>query len=169
MKGFFLGVMFTLLLVGTCGFAYLWFGLADVRSDESPSPLESYVVNTAVHASIRRNAPELRSPVPPTDVNLITGGRMYLEQCARCHGAPGADQNQAAAPSLHAMATQFTESQIFWVAKHGIRWTGMPANDLQDSDEELWALAGYIKRTNRLPQHVKEELAKASAVDHPAN
>lgn len=169
MKGFVLGVITTVLLLAAGGFAYLWFGLAEVRSDEPRSALENYLMQTAVHASIRRNAPELRSPVPPTEVNLITGGRMYQEQCARCHGAPGAEQKLPSAPSLHELATAYTESQIFWVAKHGIRWSGMAANGLWEGDEELWALAGYIKRMNHLPQHVKDELAKASAVDHPAN
>jgi mono/diheme cytochrome c family protein len=162
-KGFILGVFFTLAIIAAGAYAYLYLGLADVRSDQPASQLENSIISTAVHASIRRSAPELRSPVPPTDVNLITGGRMYVEQCARCHGASGGEQNGDAALPLHAMATQFTESQIFWVAKHGIRWTNMPADTQNDSDEELWALAGYIKRTNRLPQHVKDELAKASA------
>lgn len=163
MKGFVLGVIFTLLALAAGGFAYIWMGLADVRADQPSSQLESYVVSTAVHSSIRHNAPELRSPVPPTDVNLITGGRMYVEQCARCHGAPSAEPKDASAPPLHTMASDFTESQIFWVAKHGIRWAGMPANGLSEDDEDIWALAGYIRRSNRLPQHVKEELAKASA------
>lgn len=169
MKGFILGIFFTLAIVAAGAYAYLHLGLADVRSDQPASQLENSIVSAAVHASIRRNAPELRSPVPPTDVNLITGGRMYTEQCSRCHGAPGAEQNGETAPPLHSIAAQFTESQIFWVAKHGIRWTSMPADTQNDSDEELWALAGYIKRNNRLPQHVKEELAKATSVDHSAN
>ena len=163
MKGFILGIFFTLAAIVAGGFAYFYLGLADVRGDQPSSQLETYVISTAVHASIRHNAPELRSPVPPTDVNLITGGRMYMEQCARCHGAPDAERKTEAAPFLHEMASQYTESQIFWVAKHGIRWTAMPADPQDDSDEELWALAGYIKRTNHLSQHVKEELAKASA------
>jgi cytochrome c553 len=162
-KGFILGIIFTLAVIAAAGYAYFWLGLADVRSDQPSSQLENYVVSTVVRASIRHNAPELHSPVPPTDVNLITGGRMYMEQCARCHGAPDAERKTESAPSLHEMASQYTESQIFWVSKHGIRRTAMPADTQDDSDEELWALAGYIKRTNRLSQHVKEELAKASA------
>jgi cytochrome c553 len=161
-KGFLLGIFFTLVVLAAGSFAYLWFGLADVRGDEASSQLENYVISTAVHASIRRNAPELRSPVPPTDVNLITGGRMYMEQCARCHGTPGSEQKSPSTPSLHEISAQYTESQIFWIAKHGIRWTAMPADTQDDSDEELWALAGYIKRNSRLPEHVKDELAKAS-------
>jgi mono/diheme cytochrome c family protein len=94
---------------------------------------------------------------------------MYLEQCARCHGAPGAELKDSSAPPLRRLGAEFSESQIFWVAKHGIRWTAMPSNGIQDSDEELWAVAGYIKRMNRLPQHVKEELAKASTSPSPNN
>jgi thiosulfate dehydrogenase len=166
-KGFFLGVITTVLLLAAGGFAYLWSGLAEVRSDEPRSALENYLLQTAVHASIRRNAPELHSPVPPTDVNLITGGRMYLEQCAGCHGTPGKPRKypvglNPTAAQFVTVGTQYTESQVFWVAKHGIRWTGMAANGLWEDDEELWALAGYVKRMDRLPQHVKDELAKAS-------
>ena len=163
MKGFFLGVILTVVIAAAGGFAYLWLGMADVRGDEPSSQLEDYVISTAVHASIRHNVPELRSPVPPTDVNLITGGRMYREQCARCHGAPGSEQKSPSIPSMREMAAQYTESQIFWIAKHGIRWTAMPPDTGDDSDEELWALAGYIKRNSQLPEHVKDELVKASS------
>jgi mono/diheme cytochrome c family protein len=163
-KGFVLGVLTTLLFLVGGGFVYLRSGLTEVRADMPPSDLENYLMQTAIHASIQRNAPALRSPVPPSDVNLITGGKMYLDQCASCHGVPGAARNsedQNGAPQFPGAATEYTESQVFWVARHGIRRTGMVSN-YRDSDEEIWALAAYIKRMNKLPQHVKEELAKAS-------
>jgi len=164
MKGFIFGVILTLAAVTAGGIAYLWLGLADFRGDEPRSEIETYIVRNAVHASIKRNAPELRSPVPPTDLNLTTGGRMYQEQCARCHGSSGRQESEHAQGALAAseLAKEYTESQIFWIAKHGIRWTGMPASDAADSDAELWALAAYIKRLNHLPPHVKDELAKLS-------
>ena len=165
MKSFFLGVITTLLVLAIGGFSYLQFGLAEVRGDVPPSPLEDYLMRTAVHAAVRRNAPELASPVPPTDVNLITGGKMYLDQCAGCHGTPGKQRKYPSGlnplvPQLPTVGTEYTESQVFWVAKHGIRRTGMFSNGLWDSDEELWALAGYIKRMRHLPPHVQEELSK---------
>ena len=162
MKGFFFGVVLTLVAVAGGGLAYLWFGLADVRGDQPRSYIEDLITQNAVHASIQRKAPELHSPVPPTDINLTSGGRMYQEQCARCHGATGEQRTERAqgAPSAAELAKTYTESQIFYIAKHGVRWTGMPASDAADTDEELWALAGYMKRLNRLPPHVKDELAK---------
>jgi len=165
MKNFLLGVITTLLVLAVGGFVYLQQGLAEVRGDIPASPFEDYLTRMAVHAAVLRNAPELASPVPPTDVNLITGGKMYLDQCAGCHGTPGKQRKypdglNPPVPQLPTVGTEYTESQVFWVAKHGIRRTGMFSNGLWDSDEELWALAAYIKRMNHLPPHVQEELAK---------
>ena len=52
------------------------------------------------------------------------------------------------------------KAQVFWIAKHGIRGTGMFSNGLWDSDIDLCRLAAFIKRMNNLPSRAKEELAK---------
>lgn len=166
MKYFVLGVLTTVVAAAALGFLYLWLGMAEVRGDVPPSPLEEYLMQTAVHAAVRRNAPDLASPVPPTNVNLITGGKMYLEQCAGCHGTPGKQREYPTglnppAPQFPTEGTAYTESQVFWIAKHGIRRTGMFSNGLWDSDEELWALAAYIKHMQNLPPAVRDELARS--------
>jgi hypothetical protein len=48
-----------------------------------------------------------------------------------------------------------SEAQVFWVAKHGIRRSGMFANGVWASDEQLWTVAVYIKHMNSLPPRVK--------------
>ena len=165
MKHFLLGVLTTLVVLVIGSLAYLRLGLAEVRGDVPASRLEDYLLRTAVHAAVRRNAPQLSNPVQPTDENLIAGGKQYLGECAGCHGRPGKQRRfpsglNPPVPQLPTEGTEYTEAQIFWVAKHGIRRTGMFSNGLWDSDQELWTLAAYIKRMNNLPQHVKEELEK---------
>ena len=54
MKNFLLGVLTTLLAIAVGIFAYLRLGLAEVRADIPGSRLESYLMSTAVHASVRR-------------------------------------------------------------------------------------------------------------------
>ena len=42
----------------------------------------------AVHASVRRHAPEIANPIAPNEDNLILGGRsknFYLGECSGCH------------------------------------------------------------------------------------
>jgi len=168
MKNFILGVLTTLVIIAVGGFAYLRGGFAEVRGDLPPSKLESYLMYAAVHASVRKQAPDVPSPIAPTDENLIAGGKMYLDDCAGCHGAPGKQQDNSGSlfppiPQFAKVGTEYTEAQIFWVAKHGIRRTGMFANGQWYPDQKLWTVAAYISRIKALPPRVQEELAKPSS------
>jgi len=165
MKNFLLGVLSTLAVLLVAGFAFLRLGLAEVRGDVPSSSLETYLMKGAVHAAVRRNAPDMPNPVPPTEENLIAGGRQFLGECAGCHGTPGKQRKypdglNPAAPQLPIVGTEYTEAQIFWVAKHGIRRSGMFSNGLWDSDEELRRIAAFIKHIKNLPPRVQEELRK---------
>jgi mono/diheme cytochrome c family protein len=167
-KHFFLGVLFTLLIVFLGGFAYLRLGFAEIRGDLPPSNWERALLFSAAHASVRRRAPELPNPVPPTDENLIAGARIYSDECAGCHGAAGkpdqtGDSLYPPIPQLPVVGTTYTEAQIFWVAKHGIRLSGMFANGKWDSDQKLWTVAAYIKRIKSLPPRVEQDLAKPTS------
>jgi mono/diheme cytochrome c family protein len=167
MKNFFFGVLATLLTLILGGMAYLRLGFAEVRGDLPASHWETALMNSAVHASVRRSAPELPNPIPPTEENLIAGGKIYLGACSGCHGDPTkpddgdtGDSLYPAIPQLPRAGTEYTEAQIFWVAKHGIRRSGMFANGKWESDQRLWTLATFIKRIRALPPAVQQALAK---------
>jgi mono/diheme cytochrome c family protein len=172
MKNFLLGVLATLVVLAGGTLAFLRLGLAEVRADLPGSELESYLMSTAVHAAVRRHAPQTPNPVQPTDENLIAGGRIYLGECAGCHGTPGKAEDETGdslyppIPQFPKVGTEYSEAQVFWVAKHGIRRAGMFANGKWDSDQRLWTIAAFIKRMNALPAPVKEALApKKAAAD----
>ncbi|HZQ96015.1 MAG TPA: cytochrome c [Candidatus Sulfotelmatobacter sp.] len=128
----------------------------------------------AVHASVRRQAPKVSNPVAASEENLIAGGKIYLNECAGCHGTPGKssepDSLNPAAPRLARVGTEYSEAQIYWVAKHGIRRSGMFANGLWDSDQKLWTVAAYIFRIRSLPPRVAQEIERtAKAANQAAN
>lgn len=163
MKHFLLGVAATLVVLVVGALAYLLLGFAEVRGDQPATGLERTVMRAAVHAAVRRHAPNATDPVPPTAANLIAGGREYLNQCAGCHGTPGKEGGPTAlnpaAPHFPTEGTEYTEAQIFWVAKHGVRRTGMFANGVWDADSVLWPIATFIYRIKDLPPAVRESLA----------
>jgi mono/diheme cytochrome c family protein len=49
----------------------------------------------------------------------------------------------------------YTEAQLFWVIKHGIRNTGMPAWGGMLSDDEVWQLVSLLKNSQDLPPSVE--------------
>ena len=163
MKNFVLGILSTLFVVIGGGLAYLLLGFEEMRGDLPPSGLERALMTRAVHASVRREAPEISNPFLPTDENLIAGGKVYLNECSGCHGTPGKPEKYPGVlfppvPHLPTAGTEYTEAEVFWVAKHGVRRTGMFANGLWDSDEKLWDVAAYIKRMTSLPSAVSTAL-----------
>ena len=172
MKKFLLGVLVGIAVPVVGAFSYLRLGMAEVRADIPPIRWENYLMNTGVHASVRRKAPDVPNPVLPTDENLIAGGKLYLNACAGCHGTPGKPFGGKGPilyppiPELPVIGTELSEAQIFWVAKHGIRRSGMFANGAWASEEKLWTVAAYVKRMRSLPPAVQVAVEKLAAA-HP--
>ncbi len=162
MKRFAIGFLTGAIVLTLCVFGYLRLGLADVRADDPAPAWATRWMFSAVHASIRRTVPaELRNPLPSGDETLIAGGKLYLNDCVGCHGAPGKPASEFGAtfyppaPQLARDGTRYSEVEIFWVAKHGIRRTGMSAQGSSYSDQELWLLAGFISHITSLPPRVR--------------
>ena len=164
MKNFFLGVVFTLVFGALAVFAYLCLGFVEVRADIPATRFETALLGAAVHASVRRHAPETPNPVQPTEENLIAGGKVYLSECSGCHGELERGKGGSASslvpspPQFSSVGTEYTEAQLFWIAKHGIRHTGMFANGVWDKDERLWQVSAFLKRIRSLPPGVRTTL-----------
>ena len=68
------------------------------------------------------------------DPGLIRlGAGHYANTCASCHGGPGLGQSPLALtmrPSpqhLPAVVGQFTDAELFWIVREGVRFSPMPA------------------------------------------
>jgi cytochrome c553 len=154
-KNFTLGFVAMLTLLVTGSWAYLRLGLAEVPADVNPSAIENRLMHFAVHAAVRHNAPKSQNPFPPTDENLIAGGILYVNGCAGCHGQPGKspgedDPEYSRPPKFARDASPYSESEMFWVIKHGVRRTGMSAYGPFYSEKEMWNLAAFVKRMQNL-------------------
>jgi mono/diheme cytochrome c family protein len=169
MKRFVLGFLTGGLFLTLCAVGYLKLGLADVAADAPTPAWATRWMFSSVHASIRRSAPrDLKSSVAISDENLIAGGKLYLNDCVGCHGPPGKPPSTFGAtfyppaPQLARDGTTYSEAQIYWVAKHGIRRTGMSAQGSSYSDEHLWLLAAFISRITNLPPRVRSALEEGT-------
>jgi mono/diheme cytochrome c family protein len=160
MRNFAAGFAAGTLLLTVCVLGYLRLGLADVRADVPPSWAVTHLFSAGLHASIRRTTPKLQNPVPVNDANLIEGGKLFLNDCVGCHGAPGQPPSEFGAtfyppaPQFALVGTGYSETEVFWVAKHGARRTGMSAQGSSYSEEHLWMLASFISRMRNLPPAV---------------
>jgi mono/diheme cytochrome c family protein len=152
---------FTLLLLSALVVTRL--GLMPVSADGAHSRLEARIMPAVLHASIVRHASGETNPVALNEDNLKAGVDTYKAMCARCHSTPEGKASiygqsfYPAAPQLPKGMAQYTDSQLFWLIKHGIRNTGMPAWGSMLSDEETWQLVSLLKNSQDLPPSIEAQ------------
>jgi cytochrome c553 len=154
---FLFGFLTGMLLLLLSAAATVQFGLMDVSANaQIPSWFEQWY-SASVRRSVERQASSVTPLAPATDAEVIGGGRLYLNDCVGCHGEPGKPPSEFGAtfyprvPQMTAKGTDYTENQIFWIAKHGIRRTGMSAQSDGYSDQQLLLLTAFISRIRTMP------------------
>jgi len=163
MGKFVLGIVVGAVGLVLAGWAYTRSGYMPVNADVAPGTFERYMASTALDASIERQAPKVKNPVPITDANLIDGMKFYTMNCAQCHGeltrkeSPFGESFYPAAPQLILHPLDDPEWHIFYAVKHGIARTGMPAWGKTASDDDLWKVTAFLSRINNLPPAVQEK------------
>jgi len=173
MRNFILGIVITvlILLIGSLGLALL--GFLPTRADSAPPEIESHIAMSALDNSVDRHAPRVNSPVPPTDENLIAGLKIYIMNCALCHGdinrQPSALEKSfyPRPPNLILNPLDDEEWHVFYVIRTGVRYTGMPAWDKTLSEPDMWKLTAFLTRVNKLPPAVQDYWKKSSGVSPP--
>ncbi len=85
--------------------------------------------------------------------------------CAQCHLAPGVvrtEMSKGLYPVPPNLSQQkFEAARAFWVIKHGVKASGMPAWGKSMSDDDIWDIAAFLQE---LPK-----MDKASYQDMVAN
>ena len=157
MRSFIVGILIT-LLVFACGvFAVSRFGLYPMGADNPPSGLERALAGRAMDIYADKHKPDMENPTQITAANLTDGAKEYEEHCAFCHGgakakiSPMRDRFNPPVPQLVNRIPHDPDNWLFWVTKHGVRMTGMPAWDGVMSDEEMWKVIAFIKHSDKLP------------------
>jgi mono/diheme cytochrome c family protein len=155
-----------IVLVVLAGIAFVYSGAYYVGADQPHWSMTSWLLNEARNRSIRARASGMAVPTGLDDpVRIIAGVAHFAEHCVVCHGAPGVERGDIAEglyprpPNLADAARFYTPAELFWIVKHGIRMTGMPAWG-DHSDDELWATIAFVET---LPGMSEEDYAKLVA------
>lgn len=160
------GAAAAVVLAALTGLAVVAVGGYPVAATEQHAPVSRWALDTNFHNAVEAGARDLQPPARITPAMLETGASHYKAMCQHCHGGPGAEREEWAQgmrprpPHLSEAAAEWEAREVFWLAKHGVRMTGMPAFGPTHSDEELWAIAAFVKE---LPGMTAERYAAAGA------
>jgi mono/diheme cytochrome c family protein len=153
-------VVGTVVVVALVTILVLASGSVSVGDDIKPDLIERTLAPWGRDRSVERHAPREKNPYAGDPNAIATGLDHYRENCLVCHGAPGVPMTDVSkglnppAPSLGKEENDVPDGELFWVTKHGIRFTSMPAFGYTQSDEEIWDIVAFLRH---LPELTAEE------------
>ncbi len=148
------------VLVAGVGLVTSWIALRrfSLSALQEPGAWEIRMATRAKHWLVAREAHGPFPARPPNDATSAAIGNMQFGvRCAPCHGADGTSPTDIGrwmypraadlgSPSVRA----YSDDQLFWIIKHGIRLTGMPGFGKSMPDEQIWHLVNYVRRIGAL-------------------
>lgn len=147
--------------------AFIRAGIYNVGADDPHYPATYAVLEQLRKASIDARARKLEAPSDLMSQARITqGAGNYAAMCTQCHLAPGMASTELsrglypAPPNLTRQSVDAAEA--FWVIKHGIKASGMPAWGGSMADEYIWNMAAFIQKLPTLDPAQYQALVDAS-------
>jgi mono/diheme cytochrome c family protein len=163
----FLSVLATLVVLIIIGLIVMYSGMVNVGVTESHSGLTKWVFSTTMERSVKSRAGDIDVPDLSSEEMIKEGAEHYMRMCQGCHGFPGRDRLgrakrlEPAPPHLYEKeeTEEWSPAEQFWITKHGIMMTGMPAWGTTHSDEDIWHIVAFLRK---LPEMSPEEYQQLS-------
>ena len=153
------------------GLIVLRGGFYNISATESHYPLIYTVFEEGLQYSIQNHAEDIEVPALGAPEQLLRGASVYAANCVQCHGGPGT------APSKHGMSMQpvpgpvvdadvnWETRELYWITRHGIKMSGMPAWEYHLSDSDIWAVVAFVSAMPAMsPQDFKGMTAPGADV-----
>ena len=133
------------------------------------------LMETAMKHSVRLRARNIEAPDLADPERIRRGAALFHGKCVQCHGAPGVAQNDIGksmqplpGPLVDALQ-RWRPREIYWITRHGIKMSGMPAWEFSLADAQLWDLVAFVQRLPELtPQAYAVAVQDAPPLTSPA-
>jgi mono/diheme cytochrome c family protein len=160
------------LLIAVVAAVLVHMGSFDVAADKPHSQPVFWLMDTVRERSVAIRAAGITVPGDLTDAKRVaSGAAQYDEMCSLCHLAPGMKRTEISrglyprAPELR-RKSELTPAEQFWVVKHGLKMTGMPAWGVTHNDELLWDVVAFLRKLPELTADQYQTLVKSGPKSH---
>ena len=162
-----------------------WVGLIysghyDIGADQPHWPITLKLMKFQRERSIAAHASGITAPALDDPGSIAEGAEHYAAMCSGCHLAPGMESTEIRAglypqpPNLSERRQADDDSAViagpvrqFWIIKHGIKMTAMPAWGTSHDDKSIWAIVAFLRKLPELsPAQYQAMTAAGSGPSH---
>ena len=153
MKRWALRIAAVLTVAALGGFLFAASGIMSIKASSGHWAITAWLLNFAMRRSVITHSLAVESP-PLDDHGLVLKGAGHYEiGCRPCHGSPDLTQQPRIAqwmtphpPNLSQEVPKWDANELFYIVKHGVKFTGMPAWPAQKRDDEVWAMVAFLRK-----------------------
>ncbi len=161
-----------LLVVSAIAFGWAYSGQYNVAADAPHWDVTTRAMATIRERSIAVRAAGLTVPNLADPALIALGAEHYAGMCTGCHLAPGVGDNEMRQglypkPPNLTVRRDRSPAESFWIIKHGLKMSGMPAWGVTHDDEAIWGLVAFLQQLPTMDAAAYAALtADAGEADH---
>ena len=147
--------------------AFIWSGVYNVAADDPHWPVTRLAMEKLRERSIAARASDIDVPELDDESLIRAGAGNYDAMCSGCHLQPGVEQTELSdglfpAPPNLGRRRIADPSAAFWIIKHGIKMSGMPAWGKSMQDEYIWGMVAFLRQLPDMSEVRYRELVDTS-------
>ena len=154
----------TAVLAAAAGALFLFSGWYHIGATVQHWQPVHTLLERGMHYSVRHHAADIRPPALTAPQMLRRGAVLYRDHCLQCHGGPGMSQAgigksmQPLPGPLVDAGRRWKPQEMYWITRHGIKMSGMPAWEFRLPDDDIWAVVAFL---GKLPALSPKDFAQA--------
>lgn len=157
------------LLLGLVGGLVAASGIVPVKASSGHWAITEWLLQFGKRRSLATHTMGLDLPSLADRALVLKGAGHYEGGCRPCHGSPGFWRPRVAAamlpraPELLPIIAEREPEELFYIVKHGIKFTGMPAWPALERDDEVQAVVAFLLELPKLDAHAYRRLIDGNA------
>ncbi len=155
-------------------------GIIPIKASSGHWAITQWFLHFAMERSVATHSLGIKVPKLAKASLVLRGAGHYETGCRLCHGSPSLHQPRIKPqstphppppylprvtqqmtphpPYLPPVIPEWESAEIFYIVKHGVKFTGMPAWPAPQRDDEVWAMVAFLRVLPRLNAEEYEKL-----------
>ena len=145
-----------LAALGVGGFIVVLSGVVPVKASSGHWAITAWFLELAMERSISTHTLMADTLTFEEPWLVLKGAGHYETACRPCHGSPDLKRSVVvramtpAPPYLPPDIANWRPEELFYIVKHGVKFTGMPAWPTQQRDDEVRAMVAFLLALEKL-------------------
>lgn len=150
LKRWLIEIAVILTVLGAGGLLIAASGIVPIKASGGHWRITEQFLHFSMKRSIATHSMGLKAPPLDDPALVLRGAGAYETSCRPCHGSPDLPHPRIAQwmlpppPYLPPEISEWDPEGLFYIVKHGVKLTGMPAWPAQQRDDEVWAVVAFL-------------------------